>query len=565
MGETGLDYFRDRAPRDRQRRLFEAQLELAAELGKPVVIHTRDADADTADVLAGFDGTVVMHCFSSPGLLETVARTRLLRLVRRQRHVPEGVRSASRRGAGPDRADPRRDGQPLPGAAGPPRPAERAREHRAHPRGARQGPRRRRGRPRCADRRERRGRVLAPVKLPVAPNRELGQHFLVDDNILGVIGRLAELDAGRRRARGRAGPRRSHRIPRRAGRARARRRARPRARAASAERLRGRENVELHVRRRAPPRPRRARARPDEVRREPAVQRRDAADRREPRRPAERRSLDGHGPARGRRPPVRAAAARRRTARSRCSCSSQPSAPASIPSPGRSSGRRRTSTPRSSRSAGSRCPRTSRTIKQRRRGGVRAPAQDAAELGRARRPRAARAGGRGAGRDRPRPRRPGRSARAARVRRAHAPRCDEVARRPGEDQPGAGRRPGPARREARGRDRAPAGRPRRPDLARGRARPSTIDGFPEDTLVRDALLALAEAAAVEPSWSVRIEKRIPVAAGLGGGSSDAAAALRLANETLPSPLACRTSARACRRTGRRRPVLPDRRHAARHR
>ena len=72
VGETGLDYFRDRAPRDRQRRLFEAQLELAADLAKPVVIHTRDADRDTADVLAGFDGTVVMHCFSSPGLLQTV-------------------------------------------------------------------------------------------------------------------------------------------------------------------------------------------------------------------------------------------------------------------------------------------------------------------------------------------------------------------------------------------------------------------------------------------------------------------------------------------------------------
>ena len=72
IGEIGLDYFRDRAPRDRQRRLFESQLELAAELGKPVVIHTRDAEADTADVLAGFEGTVVMHCFSSPGLLETV-------------------------------------------------------------------------------------------------------------------------------------------------------------------------------------------------------------------------------------------------------------------------------------------------------------------------------------------------------------------------------------------------------------------------------------------------------------------------------------------------------------
>jgi 4-diphosphocytidyl-2-C-methyl-D-erythritol kinase len=70
------------------------------------------------------------------------------------------------------------------------------------------------------------------------------------------------------------------------------------------------------------------------------------------------------------------------------------------------------------------------------------------------------------------------------------------------------------------------------------ARGSTLEiaGYPEDTLVRDALLALADAAGVEPDWSVQIEKRIPVAAGLGGGSSDAAAALRLGNETLTTPL-----------------------------
>jgi 4-diphosphocytidyl-2-C-methyl-D-erythritol kinase len=59
-----------------------------------------------------------------------------------------------------------------------------------------------------------------------------------------------------------------------------------------------------------------------------------------------------------------------------------------------------------------------------------------------------------------------------------------------------------------------------------------VDGFPEDTLVRGALERLAAAAGVEPAWRVRIEKRIPVAAGLGGGSSDAATALRLANTTL---------------------------------
>jgi 4-diphosphocytidyl-2-C-methyl-D-erythritol kinase len=63
-----------------------------------------------------------------------------------------------------------------------------------------------------------------------------------------------------------------------------------------------------------------------------------------------------------------------------------------------------------------------------------------------------------------------------------------------------------------------------------------VGGFTEDTLVRRALEALAEAAGVEPRWEARIRKRIPVAAGLGGGSSDAATALRLANETLPEPL-----------------------------
>jgi 4-diphosphocytidyl-2-C-methyl-D-erythritol kinase len=64
-----------------------------------------------------------------------------------------------------------------------------------------------------------------------------------------------------------------------------------------------------------------------------------------------------------------------------------------------------------------------------------------------------------------------------------------------------------------------------------------IDGFPDDTLVRDALEELARSAGVEARWRVRIEKTIPVAAGLGGGSSDAATALRLANETLEEPLA----------------------------
>jgi 4-diphosphocytidyl-2-C-methyl-D-erythritol kinase len=63
-----------------------------------------------------------------------------------------------------------------------------------------------------------------------------------------------------------------------------------------------------------------------------------------------------------------------------------------------------------------------------------------------------------------------------------------------------------------------------------------VEGFAEDTLVRDGLAALASEAGVDPAWRVRIEKRIPVAAGLGGGSSDAAAALALANTGLAQPL-----------------------------
>lgn len=63
-----------------------------------------------------------------------------------------------------------------------------------------------------------------------------------------------------------------------------------------------------------------------------------------------------------------------------------------------------------------------------------------------------------------------------------------------------------------------------------------VEGFAGDTLVTAALQELARVADVEPRWRVRIEKKIPVAAGLGGGSSDAATALRLANDTLPEPL-----------------------------
>jgi 4-diphosphocytidyl-2-C-methyl-D-erythritol kinase len=69
-----------------------------------------------------------------------------------------------------------------------------------------------------------------------------------------------------------------------------------------------------------------------------------------------------------------------------------------------------------------------------------------------------------------------------------------------------------------------------------RAPRTAVTGFDGDTIVRAALGALAREAGVSDGWRVRIEKRIPVAAGLAGGSSDAATALRLANDTLEEPL-----------------------------
>jgi TatD DNase family protein len=70
IGETGLDYYHDHAPRDDQRRAFEAQLELAARVGLPVAIHTRAAEEDTFAVLgehADALPAVILHCFSAPG------------------------------------------------------------------------------------------------------------------------------------------------------------------------------------------------------------------------------------------------------------------------------------------------------------------------------------------------------------------------------------------------------------------------------------------------------------------------------------------------------------------
>jgi TatD DNase family protein len=73
IGETGLDYYRDYAPRADQRRAFEAQLDLAGRLGLPVAIHTRAAEEDTFALLRERGGeipAVILHCFSAAGRVD---------------------------------------------------------------------------------------------------------------------------------------------------------------------------------------------------------------------------------------------------------------------------------------------------------------------------------------------------------------------------------------------------------------------------------------------------------------------------------------------------------------
>jgi TatD DNase family protein len=72
IGETGLDYYRDYAPREDQQRSFAAHIELAARTGLPLVIHTRAAEEDTLATLRDHATgvTVIMHCFSMPDHLD---------------------------------------------------------------------------------------------------------------------------------------------------------------------------------------------------------------------------------------------------------------------------------------------------------------------------------------------------------------------------------------------------------------------------------------------------------------------------------------------------------------
>ena len=208
IGETGLDYYRDYAPHDDQQRAFEAQIELAREVGKPLVIHTRAAEDDTFDVLAERAGgvTVVMHCFSAADRLDDCIERGYMCSFAGNVTYPKATDLQEAAARVPDELllvetdSPFLSPQPVRGKPNAPanvvhtaREARRAARRRV--RGARAARRaQRRARLRLVSGQ---GSIRRLREFDVRPNRELGQNFLVDDNILRLVADAAELSRRR--------------------------------------------------------------------------------------------------------------------------------------------------------------------------------------------------------------------------------------------------------------------------------------------------------------------------------------------------------------------------------
>ena len=170
IGETGLDDYRDYAPRADQERAFAAHIGLARELGKPLVIHTRAAEDDTIATLArdaqGLE--VILHCFSMPDRLDECLEHGWWISLRRQRHLPEGARARLRGRARAARPPARRDRRAVPDAAGGAQGAQPARVRRPHGALRRRAPRDRLRGARGGRAREQRPPVRLVSELPAS-------------------------------------------------------------------------------------------------------------------------------------------------------------------------------------------------------------------------------------------------------------------------------------------------------------------------------------------------------------------------------------------------------------
>ena len=204
MGECGLDYFRDHAPRDVQARVFGAQIDLANELRLPLVIHTRAADDDTFRMLERAEVPVVLHCFSSVGRLDdAIARDYHCSFAGNVAYPSAGPLREAAALVPAERILAETDSPylaPPPHRGRPNQPA-----HVAVTLGVLARERGvallRAGRPDRPKRRPPVRAVTAQISLArlreygISPDRDLGQNFLIDSNVLDVAGRLMPVTA----------------------------------------------------------------------------------------------------------------------------------------------------------------------------------------------------------------------------------------------------------------------------------------------------------------------------------------------------------------------------------
>ena len=175
IGEAGLDYFYDRSPRDVQERVFRTHIAAARESRLPLVIHTRDADADMARILEDETGkqsfVAVLHCFSAGRDLGPMRdRARSLHLVHRDPHLQEVGRAAVDRGVAARRPHHGRDRCALSRPAIAARQTQRAGLRRRDRADARRNPRRFVRHDRQRDHRE----LLPSVRQGAAPGGPSG-------------------------------------------------------------------------------------------------------------------------------------------------------------------------------------------------------------------------------------------------------------------------------------------------------------------------------------------------------------------------------------------------------
>ena len=559
VGEIGLDYYRDYAPRDAQRRLFERLLAVADGDGqagrRPHPRRGRGHARRARRLRRHGRPALLLLGRPAPGC----ARARLLRLVRRQRDLPEGVRPAASppprsrpTGSSPRRT--RRTWRRSPSAAGTNEPAyvvhtlAALAEARGETRpSSRRRSRRTRPPPSACvrDEAEHKGdsgadglgarRCRDAEGVSITPRKELGQHFLVDENILGVIGRLAELDPGDVVLEIGPGLGVLTRY--------------------LAERVALVHAVEID--RSLEPHLPRASERPDRARRRAPRSTSPSLDPPPGKlvsnlpynvaTPIVVESLDGlpvgrelvrDGAARGRRPLLRRPrdeglrrGLRPRPARGRAN-GLPPGLAHGLPAAAR------TSTRRSSPSGAGSCPSGSPTVKRVVEAAFahrRKTLPNSLELAGLAEPRRGRRGARAARASRRHARR---GARAGGVRRARA--AARVSERLAHAKINLALVVGPVRADGKHEVTTVLQRIGLADRIAARAgrRGSPSRASTDDTLVRRcARAARGRGRGRAGAGASVIDKQIPVAAGLGGGSSDAAAALLLANETLDRPLA----------------------------